>query len=280
MRKQDDKITVRTHGSPGAAGPVVVLHGGPGAPGSALGLARELGRYFRVLEPPQRTAGKLPLTVAQHVSDLLAVLPPNPVMVGWSWGAMLGLSLAARHPDALAALVLIGCGTYDPQSRELFNKRVMQRLDAAGQKRLAALWGKLRAAPGGEPSNRILAEVGRLISLASTYAGLENCAANDLPVDYLGHAQTWDSVLRLQEEQIEPRIFRHIKVPVLMVHGAEDPHPGRETRDGLRRYLPGLEYHELARCGHEPWNEQYAKEAFLSLVRAWIAKYAGKQGKL
>ena len=116
----DGKIAVRTYGNPANPGPVVVLHGGPGAPGSAVGLAKGLGRHFRVLEPLQRTAGSSHLSVSRHVNDLLAVLPPNAVLVGWSWGAMLGLSFAARHSGRLTALVLVGCGTYDAQSRARF----------------------------------------------------------------------------------------------------------------------------------------------------------------
>jgi pimeloyl-ACP methyl ester carboxylesterase len=56
-----------------------------------------------------------------------------------------------------------------------------------------------------------------------------------------------------------------------MVHGADDPHPGPATRDLLRRYLPRLEYRELERCGHEPWNERQAREPFLAVVREWLA---------
>ena len=271
---QGNKIAVRVHGSPKNPGPVLVLHGGPGAPGSAWGLARALGPYFYVLEPLQRTADNQPLTVTRHVRDLLEVLPEHAVIVGCSWGAMLGLSLAARHPHALAALVLVGCGTYDHKTREIFHQRVTQRLDENRQKRLASLLRDLDAPNGGNADNSTLAEIGRITSLASTYAHMEDKPASDLPVDYVGHAQTWADVLRLQDEEAEPQIFANIRVPTLMVHGADDPHPGRETKEILSRYIQGLQYHELAKCGHEPWNEKYAKEAFLGLVTEWIAGYA------
>lgn len=116
--------------------------------------------------------------------------------------------------------------------------------------------------------------MGRLIAQASSYDDLQD-RSEPLPVDYTGHAQTWAGVLRLQEEGIEPRIFHNIRVPVLMVHGEVDPHPGRETRDLLRRHVADLEYHELPRCGHQPWNERHANEAFLDLISGWIAQYAG-----
>ncbi len=65
-------ITVRRYGDVGPA--VYVLHGGPGSPGCALGLAQALGASFSVREPPQRRSGEVPMTVAQHVADLDAVI--------------------------------------------------------------------------------------------------------------------------------------------------------------------------------------------------------------
>ena len=38
--------------------------------------------------------------------------------------------------------------------------------------------------------------------------------------------------------------------PVLMLHGAQDPHPGDLVRDSLAPHLGSLEYVELERCGH------------------------------
>src|SRR5690349_16643701 len=107
---------------------VVVLHGGPGAPGSAAGLARALAPFFHVLEPLQRRAGSVPLTVARHVEDLAAVAPEPATLVGWSWGAMLGLSFAARYPSRVSRLVLVCCGTYDVASRALLRQTLDRRL--------------------------------------------------------------------------------------------------------------------------------------------------------
>src|SRR5688572_17590053 len=109
-----EPIEVRRYGSAGET--VVVLHGGPGAPGCAAGLARVMAGEFVVLEPLQRRSGRVALTVARHVEDLAFVAPRPAVLVGWSWGAMLGLSFAARYPERVSALVLVGCGTYDERS--------------------------------------------------------------------------------------------------------------------------------------------------------------------
>src|SRR5258707_6313530 len=94
-----DPIEVRRYGA--GERTVVVLHGGPGAPGSASGLGHTLAPHFQVLELLQRRSGLVPLTVSQHVEDLAAVAPRPATLIGWSWGAMLGLSFAARFRSVL-----------------------------------------------------------------------------------------------------------------------------------------------------------------------------------
>jgi pimeloyl-ACP methyl ester carboxylesterase len=103
----------------------------PGAPGLLLlhGLASSqhiwdlmlprLTRSFRVLTYDARGHGRSPKPdrgygFATVVADALAVLDATglrrPVVAGHSWGAMVTLELAARHPDALSAAVLVDGG--------------------------------------------------------------------------------------------------------------------------------------------------------------------------
>ncbi len=227
-----EPIVVRRHGSHGQT--IVVLHGGPGALGSAATLARALSSDFQVLEPLQRRSGRVPLTVQRHVEDLVVVAPKPAIVVGWSWGAMLGLSYAAREPSLVSKLVLVGCGTYDEASRALLRKA-------------------------------------RATQAESFEVTEEDVASNEqVLVDEAGHVETWNDVLRQQREGLEPQSFRNIQAPVLMIHGDTDPHPGAATRDVLRRFIGHLEYVELERCGHEPWRERHAREAFLKTIRAWL----------
>jgi pimeloyl-ACP methyl ester carboxylesterase len=107
----------------GARGPVVVLHGGPGAQGGVEGLALGLAGDFEVWEPLQRRSGAVDVTVDRHVTDLHDVAPDDATIVGHSWGAMLGLSYAARYPEDVRALALVGCGTYDEASRAEYQRR-------------------------------------------------------------------------------------------------------------------------------------------------------------
>lgn len=277
-----EPIQVRGYGLRGPS--MVVLHGGPGAPGSAAGLARALADDFVVLEPLQRRSGRVPLTVSRHVDDLWAVAPRPAIVLGSSWGAMLGLSFAARYPQDVSALVLVGCGTYDETSRSLLRKALDQRLGAAGRELVATL--KKRLATELDPGTRdvILGELGAAYMKVQSYDLIEDDdgRADGLRADEPGHVETWNDALRLQREGVEPEAFRRISAHVLMIHGDVDPHPGPPTRDLLRQFIPQLEYVELDRCGHEPWRERHARGPFVELVREWCTQKAtrGAQGRV
>ena len=267
-----DPIAVRRLG---AKGPVVlVLHGGPGAPGSARGVARMLSQRFTVFEPLQRRSGSVPLTVEQHVQDLAAVAPAPALVVGHSWGAMLGLSFASRHPAAVSKLVLVGCGTYEEAARAHLRESIEQRLVPERRQRVDELQTQLAGATSPGQREAALQEIGVIHSALEAYAPVEDDAEQSelLPVDPDGHAETWNDVLRLQKDGVEPRAFSQIHAPVLMIHGDYDLHPGSATRDLLRKYVPHLEYLNLERCGHEPWREQHARDAFAATLCAWLER--------
>jgi pimeloyl-ACP methyl ester carboxylesterase len=92
-------------------------------------------------------------------------------------------------------------------------------------------------------------------------------------VDARAQRETWDDMLRLQTEGIYPAAFAAIKVPVLMVHGTFDPHPGRVIFKSLQPYVCQLDYRELERCGHYPWLETAAANIFFSLIREWLGQH-------
>jgi len=123
-------------------------------------LARDLADGFTVLEFLQRRGGAVPLTVARHVEDLGAVLPDGTALVGWSWGAMLGLSFAAAHPGRVRSLALVGCGTYDAASRDAYQRALAVRLGEAGLRRVEELRRRMAGAAGA-PGDRILAHTRR-----------------------------------------------------------------------------------------------------------------------
>ena len=270
--KKPERIRVRRYGS--SEPTVVVLHGGPGAQGSAAGLAQSLAKDFIVLEPLQRRSGSVPLTVGQHIDDLAAIAPRPAILVGCSWGAMLGLSYAARFPERVSDLVLVGCGTYEESSRRILRESIQNRLSETEFRHLTDL--QERCALEQDPTMRdeLFKEIGDAFMRAESYELIHESEppVEIIPADANGNVETWTDVLRLQHEEIEPGIFSAITAPVLMIHGDTDPHPGGQTHDLLLRYIPQIEYVEMERCGHEPWRERYARDHFLDILRKWILK--------
>jgi pimeloyl-ACP methyl ester carboxylesterase len=261
-------ITLREYGNRHHPS-VAVLHGGPGAPGSVATLAEALSGQFHVLEPLQRRGSEIPLSVERHVEDIAAVLSERMAIVGWSWGAMLALSFAFAHPDLVESLVLIGCGTYDETARALYQQRMRQCLGKDGLAQQARLEEQLGAADNDEERDRLMGERGRLAMEAQS-VDLIGPNSTDQPPDARGMKETWHDVLRLQSEGIEPAAFVAIKVPVLMIHGEEDPHSGTAIRDSLLPFIPQLEFVGIANCGHLPWLERQGRQQCLSLLADWL----------
>jgi len=178
---------------------------------------------------------------------------------------MLALAYAAEHPEAPNGLVLVGCGTFSKRAREEFATRLNAKLKPADRTRIHSL-------ELSEPdADRRFAALGRLMSHAYSYDAEESCTGPDT-IDAKAHEQTWQDMLRLQREGKYPAAFAEIRSPVLMLHGADDPHPGDLILEDLREYIPHIRYHLLPKCGHSPWMERQARQEFFEVLEAWISE--------
>lgn len=257
----------------GDAGPIViVLHGGPGAAGSAEPLARGLADGFRVIEPWQRcSGGREPLTVARHVADLHELVrrvgtDKPPALVGESWGAMLALAYAAEHPHDAGPIVLVGCGTFDKNSRA--------QVVRIREERIAAY---LAAHPEhSQDQDLSLGEkINKWHEMTDSFDPLPVTPNPDNPpFDKVGMAETWQDMIGCQNAGLYPETFSNILSPVLMLHGDYDPHPGKMIRDSLKPFLPLLDYREFEQCGHQPAIERHAHDAFFRTMRYWLAAHS------
>ena len=259
-------IQTRHYGSNGPT--VLALHGGPAAPGYMVPVARKLAEHFRVIEPFQRPSSPdQTLSVQQHIDDLHEVIIANcqkpPMIVGHSWGAMLALAYAAAHPDRTAGIVLIGCGTFDTDSRQRMEMIRNERMDATMQQRFEQL--KLEYP---DPNKR-LGAAGRLWQEIDSY-DLVTLGNGVLECDLKAHQETWQDMMDLQAAGVYPAAFTAITSPVLMLHGDYDPHPGDMIRDNLLHYIAHMEYHAWGKCGHYPWLEKAVAADFYGVLTQWL----------
>ncbi len=263
-------MQVRTYG---VAGPwVIVMHGGPGAPGSVAAVARGLADSFRALEPFQRRSepGGPRLTVDLHVEDLHDLIESQcgdaqPALVGSSWGAMLALAYAAKYPSRAGPIVLVGCGTFDREARKRMHAVIAERTSRELKRRIGRLPKEVP-----DPDER-LGVMGELILPLYSFDPIEGGLESER-CDAQGHQETWSDMVRLQVEGVYPAAFAAIRSPVLMLHGAVDPHPGAMIHSSLAPFLPQLEYHEWERCGHFPWLETTIREEFFAYLRDWLKR--------
>jgi pimeloyl-ACP methyl ester carboxylesterase len=119
------RLATRTADGPSGA-PTVVLHHGLASSQRIWNLmVPALARRHRVVTFDARGHGLSAKPSAGYgfdhtVADALAVLrstrATRPVLVGHSWGAMVALELAARHPKAVGGVVLIDGGVTDMRS--------------------------------------------------------------------------------------------------------------------------------------------------------------------
>lgn len=264
----DEILLCRRYGETGRT--VVLLHGGPGAVGYMAPVGRKLGESFRVLEPWQRRRSDKRLTVAAHVADLHKFLTTEcageqVAIVGSSWGAMLALAFTAEHQKIVSSLVLIGSGTFDRASRKRMHALIEDRMTDDVRERVAAI--KRDVADEDER----LRQTGEAI--LPVYA--HDPVTTDLEIDHCdakGHVETWSDMVRLQETGKYPAAFTRINCPVLMLHGAEDVHPGEMIRANLSTVIPHLEYIEWPKCGHYPWIERRVSDTFYNSITTWLLK--------
>src|SRR5262249_7953332 len=95
----------------------------------------------------------------QHVVDVLALLDAQGIerapVIGHSFGALLGLLLAARHPERVERLVLVDGAAPVPEYIHTAVEALIRRLDLTFPS-IDALLGVMRAAPFLQPWNAYL----------------------------------------------------------------------------------------------------------------------------
>jgi pimeloyl-ACP methyl ester carboxylesterase len=243
---------------------VAVIHGGPGAPGSMAPVARELATAWGVLEPLQSAD-----TLDGQVDELRGVLDEHgalPVtLIGSSWGAMLSYILAARHPDRVKKLILVGSGDYSRNADTGMTTRML-RLSPAERLEVRARTETLNGdLPGGKDA--ALARLGQLFTeKTDTFLPL-TLDTEVIEVRYDVHQRVWGEVAQLRRTGGLLDLGRQIECPVIAIHGGYDPHPADDVQTSLAAVVQDFRFVLLKNCGHYPWIERDAKARFYEIVR-------------
>lgn len=242
---------------------VVVVHGGPGAAGTLAPLARVLGTTRGVLEPWQSAT-----SVAAQVRELARQIDrwgsPPVVMIGHSWGAWLSLLVAGRHPELVHRLVLVGSGPLRAGSAREIARRRRTRLSESEWADFVAL-SRLLAGRGGGDRAAAMRRLGELSEFADSYDWLPHARVR-VQLDPAALRAVGAEAAEMRRSGELERIIRRVRAPVLVIHGANDPHPIEGVVEPLRHAGLDVRAVRLARCGHEPWWERHARRKFFAVL--------------
>lgn len=108
-------------------------------------VARELALVASVLEPFQTAE-----SVEGQIEELKVILQVNsqpPVtLIGFSWGAWLSVLLAAKHPDIVNMLLLVGSGPFEEKYAGAVQETRLARLNESDWAKLKSLMEALEGA--------------------------------------------------------------------------------------------------------------------------------------
>ncbi len=259
-------MTVRKYGEEPFR--VAVLHGGPGAPGSMAPVGRDMGETVGVLEPFQSED-----SIDGQVEELRGQVREHgetPItLIGSSWGAVLALFFAARHPKLTRKIILVGSAVFDAESSAQIGPARLARLTEDNRKRHDEILQQLDDAPD-DQRDALLAEWGTLLSDVDMYDPItRELEVEEVQFDV--HTKVWSDFVAMRDGKDRLKTeFSKITCPTVIIHGEYDPHPIDGIRPFLETCIDDVSCHVLPKCGHYPWIEKHAREAFFEMLRGEV----------
>jgi len=238
----------------GSGEPIVILHGGWGYEFYPHDDAiATLARRFVI---PDRTGyGKSPhiselpprfhVAAAIETERLLARLGiERSVLWGHSDGAVIAVLLALRAPERYSGLVVeaIHLDREKPRSRDFFLQMVNDP-DAFGERVTRRL-----AAEHGEDYWRTIIRAG---------------------------GRAWLDIAATPDEDFYDHRLHQLRVPLLVVHGADDPRTEPGELDRIRREVPAARIEMIAGAGHSPHSESGSAARVTALVADFLRGLSG-----
>ena len=251
----------------GEGRPIVVLHGGPDFDHTYL--VPELDRLagsFRLIYYDQRGRGRSgrgvtpdDVTIRSEVQDLDEVRRHfrlrSMAVLGHSWGGLLAMEYATRHPERVSHLILMNTGPASRDGYVVLRRRLLASRPPDDAERMRALTADPRYQRGDLDAE---AEYYRLHFRVT----LRRPDVLEQVVSRLRAHFAEEDVLRARA--IEQRLYeetwlsagydltpglRRLGVPTLVVHGDDDLIPVEVAAD-IARAIPGATLTVLEGCGH------------------------------
>jgi pimeloyl-[acyl-carrier protein] methyl ester esterase len=224
--------------------PLVLLHGWGYTPKVWDGLCAELAEFdlsTPFLQPPCAD-------MATWADVIAPSLPDDAILVGWSLGAMLAMSLAARHPAKVKGLFLIGASPCF----------VMQETwpHALEANTVAAFQADFQRNPG-RTQQRFLALQVLGDSRRTTLAPLLESSL----APHTEHADALNTGLKILAEADLQALIPFNSVPLRLLHGRQDTLMPIAAAEALQAKCLGSHLQIIDDAGHAPLLSQPAELA-------------------
>jgi pimeloyl-ACP methyl ester carboxylesterase len=230
-------------------------------------LLRDLAEHRRLIRYDERGCGRSDWTVAEisfetFVSDLETIVDAADLerfpLLGISQGASVAIEYAARHPERVSELILLGA--YDAGWRlwatpdEIFARETMMVLTESG-------WG------GDEPSYRYL--------FSQSFMPLATSEELSWFAEFQRRTTSPRNAVRLLDafSHIDVRHrLADLRVPTLVMHCRGDQRIAHCTGRELAATIPGAEFVSLDSPNHLLLDREPATQAMLAAVREFLSR--------
>ncbi len=272
-----DLVTLASIDS-GSGHPVVLLHGQPGSGASWEPVTRLLEGDGRVLAPDRIGYGSSPDPArglaenAEVVAEFLEQRTAMPAtVVAHSWSGGVAVLLAARHPEAVSNLVLVGAAC-TPDSVDVFDRLLN-----------VAVVGDVMTVAGLVAVGAVLPRLRRLARYAPH--GLREQLVAALPDESVlgggrGALVRSRRTFMIEQEALMDELpsvtaaLGDLSVPVAVVGGAWDLVVRPEATRSLAQAIPGAELIVVPRAGH--FVARDAPETLAEVIRRYTRMAAGQ----
>jgi len=257
----------------GSGSPLVLIHGsGPGVTAFANwnGVMPRLAENFHVYAPDMVGFGytdcresikdfNLDLWVDHIVGFLDALGIARAAFVGNSYGGALSLAIAARHPDRVERLVLMGSAGLEFEITEGLMK----------------VWAY---SPSLENMRKLMETFAHRTELVTDAIVKSRHAASIRPGAHNTYSRLFPEPLqdRLNGLATPEADVRAIPHDVLIIHGREDVIVPVDVSYRFSQLIPHSELHVFGGCGH--WTQIEKKDRFVDLVLSFLDRASTTEG--
>ena len=259
--------------STSATAPVVFLHGGPGYNSHSFSVLEgsKLERSLQMVYFDQRGAGRSERpwsghyqldTLVDDIEALRKVLAvPRISLIGHSFGGLLALEYAARYPNNVSRLILVGAFSDGPQTCRVHRARLagMHLVELARVLKDTA-WTHAPKRSDCEFESRALTSAERERFNNSGMFPDSTFQKKQDSVDAAGGLRNTGEMSRalFGAGLFSYRFTKHSRVtmPTLLIAGAEDYAVGVQPQRALAAALPRARIAVYERSGHFPYLEE------------------------